>query len=107
MQRYRIVVSENRFGDYYMTTTIHGTPKRSVTMPKLEVKNVLPSGTQIFPPSARAVKARFASSSVFTDSERVVPEKLVVPRDCPSLAMTLDSPMRKLECITLLASPGG
>src|SRR3954464_3100068 len=105
MQRYRIVVSGNRFGDYGITTTIHGTPKRSVTMPKLDEKNVFPSGTQIFPPSESALKARVACSSVFTESDNAVPEKLVGALHWPSVAITTDSPMRRLEC--MIFSPGG
>ena len=37
-----------------LTATIHPTPKRSVTMPKLEEKNVLASGMVTVPPSESA-----------------------------------------------------
>ncbi len=45
------------------TTIIHGTPKRSATMPKHGEKNVLPSGMRTSPPSPSALNIFFASAS--------------------------------------------
>jgi hypothetical protein len=46
------------------TTTIQGTPKRSVSMPKAGEKKVLVKRICVSPPSASAAKTRSASSSV-------------------------------------------
>jgi len=42
------------------TTTIHGTPKRSASIPKLEEKKVLSSGMVTFPSSPSVPTQRFA-----------------------------------------------
>ena len=51
------------------TVTIQPTPKRSVTMPKHGDQNVLASGIWTWPPSERAVNARWASACVGKVSE--------------------------------------
>ena len=43
--------------------TIHGTPKRSVHMPKPLDQNVSPYGSVTSPPSARASKTRLPVAS--------------------------------------------
>src|SRR5437868_5611039 len=84
------------------TRTIQVTPKRSETTPKREEKKVLERGWLILPASARALNARSAWASFATVSEREMPWNAGWPLQWQSLAITTVSPMRKLECITLL-----
>src|SRR6266404_4993651 len=58
------------------TLPIQPMPKRSVTMPKRGDQNVFVSGMRTCPPSCSAAKARSASLSFGTDSEREKPWKL-------------------------------
>ena len=55
------------------TYTIHDTPKRSATMPKLGEKNVLANGIFTCPPSLRAPKSRSASASLGAVSDSAKP----------------------------------
>ncbi len=54
------------------TTIIHGTPKRSATMPKREEKKVFVIGIRTCPPSDRDANSRSASASsgAVSDSEK-------------------------------------
>src|SRR6266404_8625004 len=89
------------------TMIIHDTPNRSATMPNREEKKVLASGMQTFPPLLSAVNSRSASASFDTGSDRAKPWKFGRPRHWPSEAITVESPMRRLACITLFSAPGG
>src|SRR5262249_48523182 len=89
------------------TITIQPTPKRSATMPKRGEKNVLVSGTCTLPPSPSALKARSASASFATVSDRLKPWKFGFPWQRPSDAITRESPILRHECITLFSAPGG
>src|SRR5919108_548020 len=64
------------------TTIIHGTPKRSATMPKREEKKVLVNGICTCPPSARAANSRSASASLGTVSDSEKPWKFGRPWPC-------------------------
>ena len=55
------------------TTSIHPTPKRSVTMPKRDEKKVVVSACVTWPPSARAAKRRSASASLGAVIESAMP----------------------------------
>ena len=78
-------------------------PKRSATIPNRGEKKVLASGICTCPPSASALKSRSAvgMSATVIVSEKPVKEGL--PWQWPSEAITTESPMRKLACITLFA----
>src|SRR5262245_26917713 len=89
------------------TVIIHGTPKRSATMPKRGDQKVLVSGICTCPPSASAPNTRSASASCATASDSPKPWKLGRPSQRPSEAITVVSPMRKLVCMTLFSEPGG
>ena len=52
---------------------IHGTPKRSVTMPKPAAQKVFWNGMQTFPPSANALKMRSPFFTSFSASETEKP----------------------------------
>src|SRR5262245_52239695 len=93
--------------NYDATLTIHPTPKRSLTIPKRDDQKVFVSGICTCPPSARAANFRSASASFGTASEREKPWKLVCPVQCPSEAITVESPTRKLTCMILFSEPGG
>src|SRR5204862_359781 len=82
-------------------------PKRSVRMPKYDEKKVLASGTWTLPPSPSAANTRLASASSDTVSDSEKPWKVALPVQWPSEASTVESPMRRLACITLSAAPGG
>src|SRR3954468_10974123 len=73
-------------------------------MPKLEAKKVFISGCATWPPSASALKIRFASASSAALNESEKPSNFAWPLHMPSEAMICVSPMRKQECMTL--SPG-
>jgi hypothetical protein len=55
------------------TAIIHPIPNRSSTMPKRGDQNVFVSGIFTCPASANALKARSASASFGTESEREKP----------------------------------
>src|SRR5262245_32180636 len=61
------------------TMIIQGTPKRSVTMPKLEAKKVLARGIPTVPPSESALKRRSASASLDAASDIDVPANVALP----------------------------
>src|SRR5262245_14303258 len=96
-------------GDTYCcgTTTIHETPKRSWSMPKLGEKKVLVSGIVTLPPSLSPLNSRSASAALaaFRASEK--PSKFVFPAHWPSDAITWVSPILKHECMIFSPEPGG
>jgi hypothetical protein len=67
----------------------------------------LASGICTFPPSASALNTRSASASLDTVRVRLKPSKLGFPWQWPSEAMIVESPTRKLACITFSSEPGG
>src|SRR5207249_12153609 len=78
--------------------TIHVTPKRSSTMPKLAAKNVGISGCCTLPPSLSAPNRRFASASSRAVSDSAMPSNAPLPVHRPSEASTCVSPMRNAAC---------
>ena len=88
-------------------TTIHSTPKRSATMPKLDAKKVFASGMRTVPPSASAAKHRAASASSATWSASAGLPKVAWPLHWPSEAISLVSPITSSACRIFRSEPGG
>jgi hypothetical protein len=96
------------FGCAGSTTIIHVTPNRSVATPNFDEKNVLVSGAQTLPPfPLSAANARSACASLFAVIDSETPSKFAFPWQWQSEAITVESPIRRLACITFFSDPGG
>jgi hypothetical protein len=88
------------------TPTIQPMPNRSVTMPKRGDQKVLSGGICTLPPSASAAKTRSTAASSGSEIDNENPSNRLLSSH-PSEAISMVSPMRKAQCMTLFSNPAG